>query len=340
MSVRVNSSGNDSLNRISVMTYGGRPFGISFACSLQQPNSSNPNTIYRNRDIFNVFMNAINGNSHQDMVGNPGLCRHAGKGNCGNTRGYLWECKCENLDRKLYPLRRLQFENDVIQTILSSPKIVHAQRSGSSFQFNLAIFCSGGLLGEEILLFRLFNELRRNGASGTINLFLIDWEYKDAIGQGRLDQVMDQFLREIRGCLLPSITVSGTFFGDSEDYLQMAANDQFKHDLLIGADLEGAESLMGEIGRRASLSREQPSPIVLIKRVNEAPAICRINPLGEHENCYQPFPPPIQQTRSNVRRQDQPLPPELIAAGAVSVVVVALGIAALVVSSSVNKARR
>lgn len=345
MSIRVNSSrsngvqlpSNDNLNNILTSTnfFEYQPFGISFKCSRRQPNSNNPNAIYINQDIFNVFIKAIQGQSHEDMLGNPGSCQVGEKRHCGNTRGHLWECRCEDLNRKISHFRRLQFENDVILSIVKSQKIVNAKKYGSSFQFNLAIFCSGGLLGEEILLFRLFDQLRSQGVSGTINLFLIDWEYKNAITNRNPDQLVAQFLTEICGCLPPSIKVNGTFFGDAADYIRMAKVDgQFKHDLLIGADLEGAEKLMGEISQHASIAREQ-KPIVLVKNGNKqgAPSVCRINLLGEHEDCYQPTPP---QTRPNVQAHNQSFPWELVAGGSAIVLV----IAALAILGSANRVNR
>lgn len=337
------SNNNDLLNKIQVKTNfsGHQPSSISFICSRNQPISNDPNRIYINADVFNVFRNAVLGKSDEDMVGNPGQCSEKGKRHCGNVRQYLWECGCDDLNRKLNKFYRLHFENDVISSIVNSQKIVNAQNAQTPFQFNLAMFCSGGLLGEEILLFRLINELRNREMSGTINLFLIDWEYKSAINRGNPDGLIDQFLREVCGSLPPSIKVNGTFFGDDDDYIQMVqVNSQFKHDLLIGADPEGAEKLMGKISQRASIFFEQ-APIVLI-RSNRGPSICRINLMGEQENCYQPYPTNVQrpiptpQNQPKVQKPNPQFSSGVVVSGAIALVALIIMVIALI---HINKAK-
>ena len=247
---------NDSSNiRFRTDFDGRQPVSVSFECSRIQSPLSNSSTIYINPDIYSVFINAITGKAHEDMTGNPYSCSSEYEaGHCGNMRGHLAECRCEDLNRKTKPFMRLQFENHVIGKIVNSSKILNAQRDKTQFQFNLAIFCSGGLLGEEVLLFRLFNELRKKSVSGTINLFLIDKCYKKAIETGdpsqaiNLQKDLDQFLREICGCLPSSLKVNGSVFGEASEYITSAQSDsRLKHDLLIGSDIEGTEKIIAEI---------------------------------------------------------------------------------------------
>jgi len=206
---------------------GQQPYSISFQCSRIQPPGRNPSMIYIHPEIFGVFMNAVQGKAHEDMQpNNSGVCKGADMSHCGNRRGDLAECRCEDLNRKTKPYIRNHFENDVIGKILSHQKIEQSLRTGDQFQFNLGIFCSGRLLGEEILLFRLLHALHNRGVSGTINVFLIDkGEYTSAIGlsdpSAALDQhrYLHQFLTEICGCLPPSLKINGTIFAEADQYI-------------------------------------------------------------------------------------------------------------------------
>lgn len=334
------ASNTDPLNNISIRadSSGRQPLSLSFSCSRRAPPSGDPTLYYINPDIYKVFMNALQGKAHLDMVANPGVCKVGDMRHCGNTRGHLWECRCDDLNRMAETFyRRLQFENEVISTIIASPTIQTAKRSQTAFVYNLAIFCSGGLVGEQILLFRLFNELRREGVSGTLNLFFMDHEYKNTIAAGGVDALMDQFLRELCGCLPPSLKVNGRFFGEAEDYMKIAeVHDNFKCHLLIGADIEGTEKVMGEI-RRAACMLSAPDPIVLVRKGNStgAPSVCRINFLGEHENCYVPHNQQPQQRRIPIAHH-KPLSQVQIAAIVLSVVLL-LGV---VVATTVHMARR
>ncbi len=276
-----------------------RPYGISFECSRIQPPGLDQNTIYINRGLYEVFLKAVQGKAHEDMRPNTtGTCSGADMRHCGNRRGDLAECRCEDLNRKTKPYVRHQFENEVIGKIVTHPKIEQSLSSKTPFQFNIAVFCSGRLLGEEILLFRLFHALHNKGVSGTINLFLIDrLEYAPAIGLGDSAKALNQhtylrqFLTEICEGLPPSLKVNGTFFAEADDYMaQASANAQFKHDLLIGADMEGAHEHMPKMNTSAGIDPSQP-PLALVRKANTSglPSVCEVSAHGELTNCYAPL---------------------------------------------------
>ena len=160
------------------------------------------------------------------------------------------------------------------------------------------------MLGEEILLFRLFDQLRRQDASGTIKLFLIDNCYDQAIKMSSIYQQkvvnmkpssidealgnqmdLKQFLIEICKSVQPSVIIEGTVFGKSEDYIERAGIDaSFRHDLIIGADIEQAQYVMGNISQRAGVGEK---PIVLVK--TNQPLVCQLDISGNLENCYTPY---------------------------------------------------
>lgn len=259
------------------------PRHISFKCSRFVP--------WVDQKIYNIFIRAITGEANVDMEHNNAACSHQQvTGGCGNKRGNLSECRCKILDRVDNPQIRHSYENKVIHTILNilKPNI-------NSFHFKLAIFCSGELLGEQILLFRLIHELNQKNASGTIELFLIDRCYSEAIKNSQYNgkfedsvgqkKYIEQFLTEICLCLPRGITVQGNFFDNAETYINIAQNNQnLKHHLLIGADIENTNSIMGRIGKEAGLRLTQP--IVLIKTT--VPAVCQLDPSGNIRNCYNP----------------------------------------------------
>lgn len=271
------------------------PYSISFQCSRSYPHGTDTSKIYiRSEIIFNIFKKAVEGKSDEDIKANDcAACIGADMGHCGNIRGDLAECRCEDLNRKIKPHIRNHFENKVIEKILGHNKIKQSFNNGKSFQFNLAIFCSGRLLGEEILLFRLLNKLHNLKASGTINLFLIDrMEYTPAIKVGdplkTLSQCkyLDQFLREICECLPPTLKINGTIFAEAEHYIAQAEKDiQFRHDLLIGADIEGTQKIMSDISLKASVATGQ-TPLALVRSVEKGPPGCCEVVAGQLTNCF------------------------------------------------------
>ena len=241
--------------------------------------------------ISSVFENAINGRAQMDMKEVAGQCRYEEvAGDCGNKRGSLTECRCKVLDRVNYPIRRFEYENQVIDKILDIIK----EKREHPFHFRLAIFASGRLLGKEILLFRLFNKLK--GRKGTIEVFLIDLCYERAIaisnpstktlvGSSGTDYIA-QFLEEICCCLPPSITIQGNFFAGHESYIKAAReNLKFWHDLLIGADIEDTSKIMGEI-RQVGLHPDI-KPIVLVKG-KDIPLVCKVDQNGGLQGCSIP----------------------------------------------------
>lgn len=258
------------------------PVSISFRCSRS--------VSWMDERMSRVFQNAIFKKAHLDMTKNH-ICSHNQvTGGCGNRRGYLSECRCEVLDRISHPDVRTNYENRVIKTIFHL-----LSNTTGPFHFKLAIFCSGELLGEQVLLFRLLDKLKKENATGIIELFLIDHCYKHAIENsthtdkfedcvGR-EKCIEQFLIEIGQCLPQSISIRGSFFASSEQYIQMAQNnDRLKHHLLIVADIENSNFDMGQIGEKAGCGLA--NPIALIK--TDAPAVCELDSVGHLTNCYNP----------------------------------------------------
>ncbi len=254
-------------------------------------------TCNRTRDgidarVANVYQNAVLGKGHVNIDPNSEGCGlGAVTGHCGNLRGRLSECKCETLDRKTHPKIRFEYENRVIDAVMQS-----VRETRGKFHFKLAVFASGHLLGEQILLFRLLNQLKKEGKSGIIDLFFIDHCYRPAINSLNenilsREGAIEQFLVEITRALPKNIAVGGGFFDDADKYIKLAReNENFQHDLLIGADIESMNDIMGGIGTGAGTGRHDP--IVLIKRGlqgnQERPEVCKLDPHGELDQCYDP----------------------------------------------------
>ena len=237
-------------------------------------------------DLYRVFCNAVNGNATADMEKNPGACSgEAVAGHCGHKRGELAECRCEVLDRFTHPKRREAFENQVIETLLS--KIPE----GSSIRLNLTIFATGKLLGEEVLLFKLLNELSKVNANIQLHVSLIDTCYADAIATGSpckalgILKDLNQFLDELSRCKPGNVALKGTVFKHSDDYVNATRLDpELKHDLIVGADIEGHAGLVAGIDR---LARKGPlEPIVLVKE-GSVPKVCTVA-YGKLAECYVP----------------------------------------------------
>ena len=253
--------------------------------------------------MYPVFSRAVNGTAHLDMRSNP-LCSHDNVlSGCGNRRNALTECRCEVLDRVAHPEIRLEYENQVIDVVTEQIK----NQGQGQFHFKLAIFCSGELLGEEVLLFRLFQKLKEMGASGTLELFFIDRCYQSAI-QGATHSTnfenavgnqgyISQFLQEISKCAPSSVQITGAFFDDSESYIQLAkSRPTYQHHLLIGADIETANFDMGKIGKEAGCGQHRP--ITLIK-TQDTPYVCSLDSNGTPKGCYNP-------TETHKRRKQSP----------------------------------
>ncbi|NNM43643.1 MAG: hypothetical protein HKM07_04810 [Chlamydiae bacterium] len=269
----------------TVLNQNSQRVAISFACARDVYHIDNR--------IYNVFINAISDTAYKDMSPNLSCSHENVAGGCGNRRGFLSECRCEPLDRLKFPGIRENYENRIIKTLLSK-----IGNSSNNFHVKLAIFCSGQLLGEQILLFKLLHQLNQSNAKGTIELFLIDHCYAPAIsGSTHNDNLSDavgregyiqQFLTEICQCLPKDIKVKGTFFSDSKLYIQMAQKDTaFRHHLLVGADIEKANFDMGEVGKKAG-SNGNPQPVVLVKTTTNQPAVCKLDNIGNLQDCYDP----------------------------------------------------
>lgn len=254
---------------------------LSFECSRK--------VSWIDRKIHSIFMNAIQGEAHRDLIYNSQCPHNQVTGSCGNRRGALSECRCSTLDRVNQPEIRRNYENKVIK------KILELLGQPNPFHLRLAIFCSGQLLGEEILLFRLIHELKARSKTGSIEVFFIDLCYAQAISKakhntnfkdsvGKKDYI-SQFISDFSGCLPPNIELKGTFFDSSESYINFAtANPSFKHDLLIGADIENTNVVMARIGTQAGARGIEP--ITLIRGANAA--LCELDPIGNLINCYNP----------------------------------------------------
>lgn len=326
------------------------PCSISFSCSRAYLRDLDSHKLYLSQKVHDIFKNAVEGRAHEDI--NPNVSGHCAfpdsvSGHCGNMREALGECRCEDLNRKAKPRIRYHFESTVINKILTHAKIEQSLRSPAPFLFNLAIFCSGRLLGEEVLLFRLLNELCKQRASGTIRLFLIDRAYSSAIELGNSqtalhqNQYLQQFLTEICECLPPSLKIDGTIFAEADDYTAQAqADDRFKHDLLIGADIENTQQIMSDINAKASAAHGQ-TPLALVRSITEGgpPGSCDIVD-GQLANCFL-YDIPLDPLRGRLpeqrRRQRAQEPLEVPILSAVAIVALAAVILGVVLSKRPNR---
>ncbi len=258
------SSGTTNLYKIS-LSGDRRPLGLLF-------NFSNEMT-EQNLEVRRIFMNAIRGEAHQDIVGFRPSCSHIQTtGGCGNRRGDLEECRCRWVDRTVRPSVRRDYEDRVINGILET---IENSQDQTNFSFKLAIFASGRLLAEEILLFRLFHELESRNYSGKIRLFLIDQCYRRVITVSTHSDVLiqslgneryvRQFIEEIHQHKPIAVRVEGIFFFDAEHYVRLAEkDDKFRHHYLIGAEIEGTQACVENIASAAE-SSEGPGPLMLMK---------------------------------------------------------------------------
>jgi len=260
-----------------------RTFSISFYCRHQT------NEITDSK-IQQLYRTIISGNAHELLQANPNQCVHNSvTGLCGNVREMMTECRCETLNRVTFPERRKSYENKVIHTL---HEIIHSQ-GNNFFTINLAIFASGGLHGEEVLLLRLIEELRTKHA-GIISLFLIDTDYQENIKESGKTcfvqpgksfswdllvgnrQDLKQFLFEVTNCLPSNIHLKGTVFGSLADYVSRANNDpNFCNDLLIGSDIGDNVQRMAQI--QQTTNRSGYEAIILLKDFKETAQLCSLN---------------------------------------------------------------
>lgn len=265
-----------------------RPYNLNFTCERRSDKID--------KSMLKIYKNAIKGKV--EMKPNPyNLVCHTFKGLCGNVRQFLHECRCGMLDRLIHPELREAFEKSTIEAI-------EKMKIGNNQSINIAMFASGGLLGEWVLMLKLIDHLDNKGFKGVINIFLIDQVYKDAITKaGNFTcgpkpcsfswtkflgdcHELNQFLTEIALVLPSKIKVTGSVFGEANEYIARAQADAtFRHDIVIGADIEAIPSktdkVISDIRRFAS-RRDVPG-IVLDKILNTTtgrvePMICQVDP--------------------------------------------------------------
>lgn len=234
--------------------------------------------------ITQIYQDALNSRANTFVRPNCTYNNHFG--DCGNTRGYLTECRCPILNRQTNFEARRNYENDVINSVIKlAEHLTHIK---------LGVYCSGRLLGEEILLFRLLDRLQREGFKGEVELFFIDTEYQKAINSANLThsleesvggaKYIEQFLEEMCMSLPKDISLKGSFFGSDHDYILAAETNQaFKHHLLIGADVMDLYKNMGPVGKRTGLYPSK-NPIALV-HAHDTPEVCLVDGQGELVDC-------------------------------------------------------
>jgi hypothetical protein len=85
---------------------------------------------------------------------------------------------------------------------------------------------------------------------------------------------LTQFLNEIALSLPPTIKVSGAVFGDASDYILRTQYDSsFRHDLLLGADIEDTGPIVSLLKQQTQ--RSKVPGIVLIKE-DDKPKLCQV----------------------------------------------------------------
>lgn len=259
-----------------------RPLNISFRCARQ---ASEVDIAMRQ-----IYDSIVQGNAAALLEENPYQCAPGvNTGHCGNVRGHLAECKCVILNRRNYPQLREAYENSVIAQVIS---IIGNNKT--NFQVRIAMFATGMLHGEQCLLIKLIDTLKAHYA-GTIHISLIDTDYKDSINishsvnhlpQGSTfpwNQLLgyrkdfEQFIIEMSLCLPSNIILEGSIFGSAEDYI-LKAQSGCRHDIMIGADLDGLDGLMDRTNTAAT--RNFLPAIALVKREEKltiVPKICHFN---------------------------------------------------------------
>ncbi len=290
--------------------------------------------------IYNAILR--DKNIHHLLKPNPGHCpvgiNVGGKGgHCGNVRDFLNECRCYLLDRRTFPHVRDHYEKLIVD---AAWQILSSTPCTGNNSLNIAIFASGGLHGELVLMVKLLNRLRNN-FEGTVNLFLIDTEYQANIRQAYeffqlvnspqkatlggsflwnnflgQRQDLEQLLRELTLGLPSKIELKVHMFGDADDYILRAQYDaNFRHDLLVGADIEMTERDSQEVeaivlklkceARR--YDRTDQSGVVLVKK-DGLPQVCAVRSDLSKPACV-PIPLPNsslpQRSNSTIQQQTQ-----------------------------------
>lgn len=266
------------------ITWEHKPLNISFRCSRS--------TSTVDASIRNIYNTIVQGNVHTLLTVNPWQCAvNNNTGHCGNVRGALAECKCWVLNRKDKPGIRKDYEDSVISKVLSI-----TGQNNKQFNVRLAMMATGNLLGEQCLLIRLVEALKKANCGGTIHVSLIDLDYKASINTSHAvahlplehpfqwTQLLghrkdfEQFVIEMSLCLPPTIVLMGEIFGSSEDYVLKAQKiPGYTHDLMIGADIEELSELMDEVNQIAT--RTHFPAIALVKRSENnkpVPKLCQI----------------------------------------------------------------
>jgi hypothetical protein len=265
-----------------------RPLNLYFKCQR----TAKDNEV--DTSVAHLYKTVVAGKAETLMKANPNGCAHnIVTGFCGNMRGDLSECRCDALDRMKHSIRRTKFEDEVIKEILDILK-----PNKENFHFNLALFATGGLHGEQVLLLRLIDALKSDGYKGNIHISLIDTVYKPNIEAGyqvfcqkmqkfQWDKLigdrkdLKQFLAEISLCLPSTLSLEGRVYGSSDDYVLRASHCMHnRHDLIIGADIEGMAGMVAGINEKAGKGRAAK---VLIKDVVagiEVPKFCALEPVA------------------------------------------------------------
>lgn len=262
-----------------------RPLSVSFSCQR------NVNDI--DDSIKSIYNSIISNQIHTQLTPrDSGVCMaNEVMNHCGNKRGDLSECACNALNRIRNLHHRKNFEDQVINLVRS----FLAQNPYQS-QLNIAMFASGMLHGESVLVIKLIHALKNIRYSGEVNLFLIDRQYSPSIAAAnnlilseeykrgfRWERLIgnrrdiQQFLKETALCVPPSISIGGAVFGDANDYIWRAQNDRcrdFKHDILVGADIEETEEIFREI--KLHTDRSSLPGVVLIRGPGDKPNICTV----------------------------------------------------------------
>ncbi|MGK5594086.1 MAG: hypothetical protein ACSNEK_01850 [Parachlamydiaceae bacterium] len=267
-----------------------QPFSIYFHCSRQV------DTI--DETMTTVYQRIITGNAHTLLKENPHGCAVGNNvGHCGNVRKNLTECRCPILSRKYHPERRKNYEDMVIDQVT---RLINERKQFKNFDIRIAMLATGKLHGELCLLIRLIDTLKKKGYAGNIHVSLIDTEYASSIQESHqvahLSQNpsfswtqllghrgdFEQFLSEISLCLPSNITVDGDFFGSTDDYVFNA--QYYKHDLMIGADIEGLDPILSKVNGLAS--RTLIPAFALVKRKEKNQLVAKLcNIAGHHEYC-------------------------------------------------------
>lgn len=265
-----------------------RPYNLNFTCERRSE--------VIDKSMVEIYENALKGSVKIEQNPHKLAC-HTFKGLSGNVRQFLHECRCPLLDRHKNPKFREAFEKTTIEAI-------EKMGVSNNQSINIAMFATGGLLGEWVFMLKLINHLHNKMKfKGIINIFLIDQVYKNVIEKagaftsgpkpqlfswkkfiGECD-ALNQFLTEIALILPPTIKVVGSVFAEAHEYIARAKADvAFRHDIVIGADIESVPYKTDKIvsNLKEQASRRDVPGIVLDKIKNVAgqlvPMLCQVGP--------------------------------------------------------------